>query len=57
MDADFDTVYTIVLFVIFIGIIFYVFREKAKKTYDEDAKIPFLDEESIKKDKKGVDES
>lgn len=57
MDADFDTIYTIGLFVIFMGIIFYVFREKTKKVYDEDAKIPFMDEENIKKDKKGVDAS
>lgn len=45
-----NLIYTIILFILFIGIIFYVFGSKRKKQYELDATIPFDNPDEIKKD-------
>jgi cbb3-type cytochrome oxidase subunit 3 len=38
-------IYTIVLMVLFIGVLFWAFSKKRKKRFEKDAKIPFQDKQ------------
>lgn len=43
---------TLLLFIAFIGMCFWVYSKKRKKTWEEAAQLPFADEnEAVKKDK------
>ncbi|MCW8092365.1 MULTISPECIES: cbb3-type cytochrome oxidase subunit 3 [Alteromonas] len=46
------TIFTLVVFVCFIGVVLWAFSSRNKKKYDEAANLPFADEEQdkIKKD-------
>lgn len=46
------TIATLFFFVIFCYVIFSVFRKGTKKKFDEYAKIPFDEEEAVKKESK-----
>ena len=54
---DFRAWHTVVLMVLFIGIIVWAYSKKRKKSFDEAANLPFADEDKHKATLKKEDES
>lgn len=43
--AAFHSVFTVILFILFIGIVVWAYSKRRKKDFDEAARLPFADEE------------
>lgn len=53
-----NSIYTVLVFVIFIGIVFWAYSKKSKKGFDEAANLVFADElEQTKTDQKNRESS
>jgi cytochrome c oxidase cbb3-type subunit 4 len=51
--ATFHSIFTVFLFVLFIGIVVWAYSKKRKQDFDEAARLPFVDEEQKQTDNNG----
>ena len=47
----FQSIWTIVVMITFLGIVFWAFSKKRKSAFDEAARLPFEDEQTIENNK------